>query len=68
MSFIPTSKDYFKNYLAKPAGVPEDRFKAFELPSLVNGKQIPATRIKAGLVGGPRFYNEVDNNNYRSIK
>lgn len=54
MKFNVSSEDYFKGYLGKTAGIPEERFKAFELPSLVNGQRIPATRVKACMVGGPR--------------
>lgn len=54
LSFFLSENDYFKNYLKETPGVPQERFKAFELPSLVNGKRIPATRVKACLVGGPR--------------
>lgn len=60
MKFNLSSEDYFKGYLSKPAGIPEERFRAFELPSLVNGERIPATRVKAGLVGGPRAYGQLE--------
>lgn len=54
MKFRLSEKDFFEGYLKKTPGIPEERFEAFNIPSLVNGKRIPATRVKACLVGGPR--------------
>ena len=49
-SFALSSDDYFKNYLKKTPGVPPERFEAYKLPSLVNGKRVPYTGVKACLV------------------
>lgn len=49
-SFALSSDDYFKNYLKKTPGVPPERFEAYKLPSLVNGKRVPYTGVKPSLV------------------
>jgi hypothetical protein len=68
MKFNLSTEDFFKGYLARPAGIPEERFRAFELPSVVNGKKIPATGIKAGLVGGPRAHSQLEHTHSGPIK
>lgn len=49
-SFALSSEDYFKNYLKETPGVAPERFDAYKLPSLVNGKRIPYAGVKACLV------------------
>ncbi len=56
-----SSEDYFKNYLKDNQNVPQERFEAFKLPSLVNGRRVAATRIKSDMVGGPKYLINYDN-------
>lgn len=49
-SFATSSEDYFKNYLKNTPGVTPERLKAYQLPSLVNGKRVPYSGVKASLV------------------
>ena len=49
-SFFLSNEDYFKNYLKGTPGVAPERFEAYKLPSLVNGKRVPYTGVKASLV------------------
>lgn len=47
-------EDFFESYLKNDEGMPDDRFEAFSLPSLVNGQRVPAVKPKADMVAQPR--------------
>jgi hypothetical protein len=49
------SSNYFKDYLKPKQGIAKERFEAFNIPSLVNGKRVPAGRIRSDMVGGPKY-------------
>lgn len=53
-------EEFFKGYLKKDEAMGAERFEAFEVPSLVNGKRIPATRVRSDMVTLPKFISEVD--------
>jgi hypothetical protein len=49
-----TRTDFFEGYLKNDEGMSADRFEAFSLPSMVNGKETPAVKPKADMVAQPR--------------
>lgn len=55
-----SSEEYFKGYLKEAPGVPQERLDVSRLPSLVNGKLIAPTGIKANSPTDPRKYVESD--------
>jgi hypothetical protein len=55
-----SKEEFFKGYLKKDEGMGKERFEAFDVPSLVNGKRIPATKVRSDLVTLPKFISDVD--------
>jgi len=53
-----SSEEYFQSYLKQDSGIPTERFAAFKIPSLVNGKRVPATSVKANVASDPRLQAE----------
>lgn len=68
MSTNFSTGEYFKGYLGKPAGVTDDRFEAFELPSIVNGKRVLPTHKHIHAVSGPRSVAKKGDTDSGSIK
>lgn len=58
--FATSSVEYFKGYLKEAPGVPQERLDVSRLPSLVNGKLIAPTGIKANSPSDPRKFVETD--------
>lgn len=55
-----SKEEFFKGYLKKDEGMGAERFEAFGIPSLVNGKRVPATKVKSDMVTLPKFISVVD--------
>jgi hypothetical protein len=54
MSIINQTKCYFDGYLKSPPGVSEDRLRAYQLPSMVNGKRQKPTNSKYTVLGNTK--------------
>lgn len=52
------AKKFIDQCVKRNQGIPAERFVAFTLPSLINGKRVPATTVKANVASDPRKQSE----------